>query len=48
MQVAGAIAVPRSITAVREGRFWRITGAEIEEIPDSSLLVVTEEEEMPF
>jgi DNA repair protein RadD len=48
LQVAGAIAVPRSITAVREGRFWRITGAEIEEIPDSSLLVVTEEEEMPF
>jgi DNA repair protein RadD len=48
LEVAGAIAVPRSITAVREGRFWRITGAEIEEIPDSSLLVVTEEEEMPF
>jgi DNA repair protein RadD len=48
LQVAAAIAVPRSITAVREGRFWRITGAEIEEIPDSSLLVVTEEEEMPF
>jgi DNA repair protein RadD len=48
LQVAGVVAVPRSITAVREGRFWRITGAEIEEIPDSSLLVVTEEEEMPF
>jgi DNA repair protein RadD len=48
LEVASVVAVPRSITAVREGRFWRITGAEIEEIPDSSLLVVTEEEEMPF
>ena len=42
------IAVPRSITAVREGRFWRVTDAEIEEIPDLSLLEVAEVEEMPF
>jgi DNA repair protein RadD len=45
-----AIAVPRAITAVREGKFWRVTEAEIEEIPDASLIQVDvfEEEEMPF
>ena len=48
LEVANVIAVPRSITAVKEGKFWRIVEAEIEEIPDSSLLFVTEEEEMPF
>jgi DNA repair protein RadD len=44
-----SLAVPKSITAIKEGKFWRIVEAEIEEIPDSSLLeFVEEEEEMPF
>ena len=45
-----AIAVPKSIVAVREGKFWRVVEAEIEEIPDSSLIEeeVFEVEEMPF
>jgi len=37
--------------AVREGKFWRVTEAEIEEIPDASFAIqaeVFEEEEMPF
>jgi DNA repair protein RadD len=48
LNFVSVIAVPRSITAVREGRFWRIVSAEIEEIPDLSLLEVAEVEEMPF
>ena len=45
-----AIAVPRSIVAVREGKFWRVVEAEIEEIPDASVIEfdVFQEEEMPF
>jgi DNA repair protein RadD len=45
-----AIAVPRSIVAVREGKFWRVIEAEIEEIPDASVIEfdVFVEEEMPF
>lgn len=47
--VTQAIAIPRSIVAVREGRFWRIVEAEIEEIPDASLMSFElVEEEMPF
>lgn len=45
------IAVPKTITVQREGRFWRVLSAEIEEIPDVELMleVVDEwEEEMPF
>jgi DNA repair protein RadD len=48
LRFASVIAVPKSITAVREGRFWRIVSADIEEIPDLSLLEEFEEEEMPF
>lgn len=45
------IAVPKTITVQREGRYWRVLSAEIEEIPDIELMmeVVDEwEEEMPF
>lgn len=50
LRVTKAIAVPRSIVAVREGKFWRVVEAEIEEIPDASLIEfdVFQEEEMPF
>ncbi|MCY2985993.1 MAG: hypothetical protein NTY15_20380 [Planctomycetota bacterium] len=50
LHVANVIAIPRSITAVKEGKFWRIVEAEIEEIPDASLIEfdVFQEEEMPF
>lgn len=30
----GAVAIPRTITAIQEGRFYRIVAAEIDEIPD--------------
>ena len=46
------IAVPKTITVQREGRFWRVLSAEIEEIPDVELMLeIAEdswEEEMPF
>lgn len=40
----GLVACPKSITATREGRFWRVLEAEIEEIPT----VETIEDEVPF
>jgi DNA repair protein RadD len=50
LRVTKAIAVPRSIVAVREGKFWRVVEAEIEEVPDASLIEfeVFQEKEMPF
>jgi DNA repair protein RadD len=50
LRVTKAVAVPKSIVAVREGKFWRVVEAEIEEVPDASLIAfeVFEEEEMPF
>jgi len=30
----GAVAAPRSITAVRQGRFWRVLSADIDERPE--------------
>ena len=47
LDVSNSIAVPRSITAIREGRFWRIVKAEIEELP-TDWDRVYEEEELPF
>jgi DNA repair protein RadD len=40
----GYVACPKSIEATREGKFYRVTKAEIEEIPSAEIL----EEEVPF
>ena len=46
----GWVAVPKTITACREGRFWRITDSEIEELPVGKEQdeLVEIEEEMPI
>jgi DNA repair protein RadD len=43
----GWVAVPKSITALREGAFWRVVSAEIEELP-VGVEVDEVVEEMPF
>jgi DNA repair protein RadD len=42
----GGVAIPRSIVARKEGRFWRIVSSEVEEIPVMSQTPI--EEEVPF
>jgi len=44
----GWIAIPKTITARREGAFWRILSAEIEELPVGSEEGQQAELEMPF
>jgi hypothetical protein len=44
----GYCAVPRAITAVRDGKWWRVVEREIEEIPDAMQVIGFSEEEMPF
>lgn len=43
----GAVGVPRSITAQREGKFWRVLSAVMEELPEV-WGVSEEEQEVPF
>jgi hypothetical protein len=44
----GWIAIPKTITARREGAFWRILSAEIEELPVGAEEGQQAELEMPF
>lgn len=39
----GALAAPRKITTLREGRFWKVTKAELDPVPDTWLDEVPEE-----
>lgn len=43
-----SIAVPKTITAQREGKFWRVVSAEIDEIPDMEIVLQIVDDEVPF
>lgn len=45
---AGALAWPRSITCIKEGRWWRVLSAVLDEKPEEWGLAEIEEEELPF
>jgi DNA repair protein RadD len=44
---AGGVAAPRNLTAIKQGKFWRVMDVTLEEVPDC-VVVAERVEEMPF
>lgn len=45
---SGGVAIPKSITAMQDGKYWRVMSTEVEEIPPIDFRTVYTEEELPF